>query len=43
MKKYLIKNADDFGLSPSINKSIIEAIEAGNISSTTIMANMPGF
>lgn len=43
MEKYLIINADDFGLSPSVNRGIIEAFEVGNISSTTMMANMPGF
>lgn len=37
----LIINADDFGLSKSINKGIIEAYQDGLISSTTIMINMP--
>lgn len=37
----LIINADDFGLSKSINKGIIEAYQEGLISSTTIMVNMP--
>ncbi len=37
----LIINADDFGLSESINKGIIEAYQNGLISSTTIMINMP--
>lgn len=37
----LIINADDFGLSKGINKGIIEAYQAGLISSTTIMINMP--
>lgn len=41
--KYVIINADDFGLSPSVNKGIIEAFQAGGITSTTLMVNMPGF
>lgn len=43
MSKQLIINADDFGLSNSINKGIIEAHQRGIVTSTTIMANMPGF
>lgn len=35
----LILNADDFGLSPSINKGIIDCFDEGLISSTTIMMN----
>ncbi|MBQ7603262.1 MAG: ChbG/HpnK family deacetylase, partial [Clostridia bacterium] len=37
----LIINADDFGLSSSINRGIVECIEAGIISSTTMMMNTP--
>ncbi len=37
----LIINADDYGLSKSINEGIIEAYNEGLISSTTIMINMP--
>lgn len=40
--KYLIINADDFGLSPGVNQGIVEAYQAGGISSTTLMVNMPG-
>jgi predicted glycoside hydrolase/deacetylase ChbG (UPF0249 family) len=36
-------NADDFGLTPSINSAIIEAFEKDYINSATLMANMPGF
>lgn len=43
MAKYLILNADDFGLSPSVNRGILEAYQTGTITSTTLMANMPGF
>ncbi|PYE44561.1 carbohydrate deacetylase [Paenibacillus barcinonensis] len=41
--KHLIINADDFGLSPGVNQGIVEAYQAGGISSTTLMVNMPGF
>lgn len=37
----LIINADDFGLSESINDGIIEGIESGYITSTSLMINMP--
>lgn len=39
----VVVNADDFGLSSSVNGAILESFEKGWISSTTIMANMPGF
>lgn len=42
MKKIII-NADDCGLSSHVNHCIEEAIKAGKISSTTIMANMDDF
>lgn len=42
MKKLII-NADDFGLSRGVNQGIIEAHQKGIITSTTLMANMPGF
>lgn len=38
---YLIINADDFGLSQSINDAVYELAKFGAISSTTVMANMP--
>ncbi len=37
----LILNADDFGLSPSINKGILECFNEGLISSSTVMMNTP--
>lgn len=37
--KKLIINADDFGLSPGINRGIREAAEAGAISSISVMTN----
>ena len=39
----IIINADDFGMSVDANKAIVEAFEMNVISSTTVMANMPGF
>ena len=42
MKKVII-NADDFGLAHGVNKGIIKAHQEGILTSTTLMANMPGF
>lgn len=42
MKKLII-NADDFGYCEAVNYGIIESYRQGVVSSTTIMANMPGF
>lgn len=42
MKKLII-NADDFGYSRGINYGIIESHARGILTSTTLMANMPGF
>ena len=39
----IIVNADDFGMSAETNQAIVDAFEKGLISSTTLMANMPGF
>ena len=39
----LIINADDFGYSPGINLGIAAAHQNGMLTSTTMMANMPGF
>lgn len=41
MKKVII-NADDFGYSTAVNGGIIKAYQEGVLSSTTLMANMPG-
>lgn len=39
----VIFNADDFGYSRAINMGIIDAHNYGILTSTTLMANMPGF
>lgn len=39
----VIVNADDFGMSESVNRAILQSFDLGIISTTTIMCNMPGF
>ena len=39
--KYLIINADDFGLSAPVNEGIIRAFEAGGITNATLMIKKP--
>ncbi len=39
-KKYLIINADDFGLSEGVNRGIIHAYRKGVLTSTTLLAHM---
>lgn len=43
MPARLILNADDFGLTPGINRAIGELNSAGAITSATLMANGPAF
>lgn len=40
--RHLIVNADDFGLARSVSTGIIDVYQAGQLSSTTLMVNMPG-
>jgi predicted glycoside hydrolase/deacetylase ChbG (UPF0249 family) len=39
----LIINADDLGFAPGVNRGIIEAHEAGSLSSASMMVNTPAF
>jgi chitin disaccharide deacetylase len=39
----LIINADDFGYSSIVNRAILASMERGLVTSTSMMANMPGF
>ncbi|HKX26203.1 MAG TPA: ChbG/HpnK family deacetylase [Blastocatellia bacterium] len=41
--KYLIVNADDFGLTAGVNRAVIEGHTGGIITSATLMVNMPAF
>jgi len=41
--KRLIVNADDFGLSRSVNEGVVLAHRRGILTSATLMANTPGF
>lgn len=41
MPKYLIVNADDFGLSLGVNRGIIEAAEHGILTSASLMVRQP--
>lgn len=39
----VIFNSDDFGYSHGVNYGIMDAYQRGILTSTTLMANMPGF
>lgn len=39
----LIINADDFGLSEGVSRGILEAHEAGSVSSVSLLVNLPAF
>jgi len=41
--RYLIINADDFGLTPGVTRGILEAHARGVVTSASAMPNMPGF
>lgn len=43
MKSKVIFNADDFGYCRAVNYGIVDAHKLGVLTSTTVMANMPGF
>lgn len=42
-KRRLIVNADDFGLSPSVNEAVIRAHREGILTTASLMVNEPGF
>lgn len=39
--KTVVVNADDFGLVSGVNRAIIDAFQAGSVTSATLMVNMP--
>src|SRR5215472_6600967 len=41
MARYLIVNADDFGLSEGVNRGIIQAFERGIVTSASLMVRQP--
>ncbi len=41
--RLLIINADDLGFAPGVNRAILEAHEAGTLSSASMMVNTPAF
>lgn len=43
MKKQLIINTDDFGISDSVNNAVSEAFKNGILTSASLMANAPSF
>jgi len=42
-KRRLIVNADDFGLSHSVNEAVIRAHREGILTTASLMVNEPGF
>lgn len=43
MQRLLVINADDLGFAPGVNRGIVEAHEAGTLSSASMMVNSPAF
>jgi len=43
MQRVLMINADDLGFAPGVNRGIVEAHEAGTLSSASMMVNTPAF
>lgn len=41
--RFLVINADDFGFAPGVNRGIVEAHEAGTLSSASMLVNAPAF
>lgn len=42
-KPRVIINADDFGITKGVNKAIFELVDAGILTSTSVMSNMPDY
>jgi predicted glycoside hydrolase/deacetylase ChbG (UPF0249 family) len=42
-KPRVIINADDFGITKGVNKAIFELVDAGVLTSTSVMTNMPDY
>jgi chitin disaccharide deacetylase len=40
-RRYLVVNADDFGLGPGINRGIVEGVQRGIVTSTSLMVDAP--
>lgn len=40
---FVIINADDFGITAGVNKAIFELVDAGVLTSTSVMTNMPTY
>ena len=39
----VIINADDFGITKGVNEAIFELVDAGIVTSTSVMSNMPDY
>ena len=42
-KSKIIINADDFGLTIGVNRAIAELVNAGTVTSVSVMTNMPHY
>jgi predicted glycoside hydrolase/deacetylase ChbG (UPF0249 family) len=43
LPRFLVINADDLGFAPGVNRGILEAHEAGTLTSASMMVNTPAF
>ncbi len=43
INRRVIINADDFGITAGVNKAIFELVDAGRLTSTSVMTNMAGY
>ena len=42
-ERWIVVNADDYGLTPGISAGILECVAAGVVTSVSVMVNTPGF